>query len=90
MHWLEKLAFKIIDNSFSSGKVVFIDDIQEISNTLKNENEDELLKIIENQQLEIKILQENLIKLQYEIDSPMVMMNELRKEMVKFEKLRSY
>lgn len=78
MHWLEKLAFRLIGNSYDNGKVLFVEDLDELNTKLKNE--DELLNIMKIQEDEIKRLSEKIMKLEYEIDSQMVLLNEIRKE----------
>lgn len=78
MNFIERILFKLIDRRYEKGKVLFLDDVTDLIDELKDN--DKLWNIINKQEKEIDRLNKEIMKLQYEIDSPMVMLNEIRKE----------
>ncbi|WAX16528.1 hypothetical protein LC76P1_00091 [Lysinibacillus phage LC76P1] len=77
MNLFERIAFKMIDKKYNQGKVLFLDDIPDVLSEIKDA--DKVWSVIQAQAKEIKRLNEVIMQLQYEIDSPKVMMNDLRK-----------
>lgn len=80
MNFIERILFKLIDRRYEKGKVLFLDDVTDLTGELKDN--DKLWSIINKQENEINRLNKEIMKLQYEIDSPMVMLNEIRKERI--------
>jgi len=78
LNFIERILFKLIDRRYEKGKVLFLDDVTDLIDELKDN--DKLWNIINKQEKEIDRLNKEIMKLQYEIDSPMVMLNEIRKE----------
>lgn len=78
LNFIERILFKLIDRRYEKGKVLFLDDVTDLTGELKDN--DKLWSIISKQENEIDRLNKEIMKLQYEIDSPMVMLNEIRKE----------
>lgn len=77
MNLFERIAFKMIDKKYNQGKVLFLDDIPDVLSEIKDA--DKVWSVIQAQAKEIERLNEVIMQLQYEIDSPKVMMNDLRK-----------